>query len=565
MPAGSKLTIEAGVQVKFQGYFGIKVQGAIAVLGSATDSVFFTAADTTGYGQLGTPQGGWRGIFVNTDANQDSSKFFYTDISFCKDTFKTNFPYPKLAALAFFQANKAEVANSRIHDCKGSLGGAAIAITYGKTHIHHCLIEHCLTPYTAGQMIVPDAPITFEMAANIDFHDNEVRYCSSPNGGVVTGGGFADGHIRHNYLHHNESQGLGGAIYAFGDGTMHIHHNRVTHNYSKGGGGGIAVYGLTIPTAYAIVEANLVANNSNGESKNGICGTWEGGGGVWFRDVKILARDNIIVNNYTSAHGGGMWLYNVALDAVNNTICNNQAGQVGWGTDGGGVYFRLTNNATYVGQFSNNIIYGNRDGIWGVPTAGEQITILDNWYGLKLAYNQVENASLLSYIVPGTLVANTDADPLFVAPSAGEGDGFDGELADWHLQKNSPCINTGNADTTACFVAAFDFGGKTRIVNDTIDRGALEFFREGNVGISAAKMPQLRVAPNPSQGAVWVEVPANASLSSIGIWNLQGQLLHEQPIAAQTTTVCVNFGALSLPAGAYLLRLGEQSALVLYE
>lgn len=564
VPAGSKLTIEPGVKVQVQGYFGIQVKGAIAALGSATDSVYFTTADTTGYGQTGTPQGGWRGIFVTTDVNQDSSKFYYTDISFCKDTFKVNFPYPKLAAVAFFQANKAEMANSRIHHCKGNMTSAALAISYGKTHVHHCLIDNCLTPYKA-QMIVPDAPITFEQAANIDFHDNEVRECFSPNGGIVTGGGFPDGHIHHNYIHHNQSSGNGGGIYAFGDGKMYIHHNRLTYNYSKGGGGGIAVYGLTIPTAYAILEANLIANNSNGESRDGICGTWEGGGGVWFRDVKIMMRNNIIVNNYTSAHGGGMWLYNVALDATNNTICNNQAGQPGWGTDGGGVYFRITSNTSYVGQLSNNIIYGNLDGIWGVPTAGEQITILSNFYGLKLAYNHVENASLLSYIVPGTLTANIDSNPLFVAPSAGAGDSFDGELADWHLLPTSPCINAGNPDTTACFLAALDFGGKTRVVNDTVDRGALEVFREGNVSISEAQFSPLHLSPNPSQGLLMVAFAASPTAQPLHIFSLQGKCLYETSLPAGETTLRLDLRAIGLPSGIYLLKINTQTARLLCE
>ncbi|RLC57446.1 MAG: hypothetical protein DRH89_03480, partial [Candidatus Cloacimonadota bacterium] len=41
---------------------------------------------------------------------------------------------------------------------------------------------------------------------------------------------------------------------------------------------------------------------------------------------------------------------------------------------------------------------------------------------------------------------NIDENPLFVAPTAGDGNGYDGLAADWSLQTGSPCINAGNPD-----------------------------------------------------------------------------------------------------------------------
>jgi len=78
IPNDSTLTIEPGVTVNFQGTYKMYVQGRVIAIGTATDTIIFTATDTTN---------GWRGIrFDNTPATNDSSKFFYCKLQYGKAT-----------------------------------------------------------------------------------------------------------------------------------------------------------------------------------------------------------------------------------------------------------------------------------------------------------------------------------------------------------------------------------------------------------------------------------------------------------------------------------------------
>ncbi|MBO4328973.1 MAG: right-handed parallel beta-helix repeat-containing protein [Bacteroidales bacterium] len=60
------LTVQPGTLVLFDGFYHIVVDkgAAFSALGSVTDSIVFTVADTTGFAQYDTPDGGWDGFQV---------------------------------------------------------------------------------------------------------------------------------------------------------------------------------------------------------------------------------------------------------------------------------------------------------------------------------------------------------------------------------------------------------------------------------------------------------------------------------------------------------------------
>ncbi|MGD9899451.1 MAG: right-handed parallel beta-helix repeat-containing protein [Calditrichaceae bacterium] len=71
---GSTLTIEPGVEIIFQGFFQIDVQGTLIAEGTESDSIKFTAANQ---------QEGWsRIVFINTPANNDTSVFSYCIVEY---------------------------------------------------------------------------------------------------------------------------------------------------------------------------------------------------------------------------------------------------------------------------------------------------------------------------------------------------------------------------------------------------------------------------------------------------------------------------------------------------
>src|ERR1022692_2158235 len=66
---GDSLIIQPGVTVNFQGTYQLAVQGKLKAIGTVTDTIVFTAANTTN---------GWRGIrFTNTPATNDTSRIVY--------------------------------------------------------------------------------------------------------------------------------------------------------------------------------------------------------------------------------------------------------------------------------------------------------------------------------------------------------------------------------------------------------------------------------------------------------------------------------------------------------
>ena len=66
---GRTLTINPGTRVECQGHYGLNVQGRILAVGTETDSIVFTAADTVT---------GWKGIrFDSTAETNDTSSLVY--------------------------------------------------------------------------------------------------------------------------------------------------------------------------------------------------------------------------------------------------------------------------------------------------------------------------------------------------------------------------------------------------------------------------------------------------------------------------------------------------------
>lgn len=85
IPNGETLTINPGCLIEFQEHYKLKVQGRLLAIGTEQDSIRFTVADTTGFYNLATTDGGWRGfIFDQTPATNDSTRIVHAIIEFVK-------------------------------------------------------------------------------------------------------------------------------------------------------------------------------------------------------------------------------------------------------------------------------------------------------------------------------------------------------------------------------------------------------------------------------------------------------------------------------------------------
>jgi len=152
-----------------------------------------------------------------------------------------------------------------------------------------------------------------------------------------------------------------------------------------------------------------------------------GGGGARLTDIGTL-NNCLVISNTASINGGGIY----GVPVYNSTIIGNTATM----NMGGGVYG---------GSFRNCIIYGN--------TCNSSHPNACNFGSGSFVY-------CCTTPLPGG-IGNITNDPVFV------------NLADddFHLQSNSPCINSGNNT----YVTNNDLDGNPRIVSGTVDMGAYEF------------------------------------------------------------------------------------------
>lgn len=249
-----------------------------------------------------------------------------------------------------------------------------------------------------------------------------------------------------------------------------------------------------INTDDVLIRNTVISNNIN----NGT------GGVIGFLESNPAVTNNIIVNN-TAISNGIVMCESSDINFVNNTFAHNSA-------DAGIIHLRNCNPG-----FKNSIIAENN-----------QVFYLDNSAPIVVY-------SLVSGGYAG--LGNIDEDPMFSAPSEGNGSEFDGLEADWYLLENSLCIDAGhpsetyfdNEDPDNPGYALFPAMGFLR--NDMgafggdgfIDYVGVENYDE----IMETFSPNsLKVFPNPFQSSITIsyELSAkNVKNVNISIYNIKGQ------------------------------------------
>ena len=213
VPDGQTLTIDPGCLVEFQGHYKLIVQGRLLAVGTEQDSIKFTVADTTGFYNLSTTDGGWRGlIFDQTQATNDSSKIVCANIEYVK-----SLEYGAGSYVNTF--DKLIISNSTFSHNYADIGGAFFL------HNSSCIISNNL--FAMNKARYAGALYLFQSSAVIANNIITNNICTISSGGIRISGEDEDALVINNTICHNTS-GNQGAVHIYDNATLI--NNIIWHN-----------------------------------------------------------------------------------------------------------------------------------------------------------------------------------------------------------------------------------------------------------------------------------------------------------------------------------------------
>lgn len=368
---------------------------------------------------------------------------------------------------------------------------------------------------------------------------NTISYNSAQNtgGGIFCSGSPSPSNrsvISNNTISNNTCSGNGGGGISI-SGGLDIYNNIISYNVcttigSYSGGGGI----LWMPGAdNASLKNNVLSNNSVYSAT-----VSSGGGGIRFytsTNSTFNMSGNVIANNSdfstgADSGGGGVFIDGSGIisanDAIltNNTIVNNSSAK------GGGIYCARNGNAI----ISNCIVWGNI-----ADSAGTQLFLSTDLSDPAFQYCNIQSGSsafaLNNNFYTGAYQNNIDMNPMFISPSTGSGNGFDGLTSDWSLQTTSPCINSGDP---AGMYDSTDIAGNIRVSGSFIDMGAYELFLISTGGMNEMNLNKISVFyPNPSSGKLMIYTADERflSLTKVEIYNPYGKIVYFKAFPQKNT------------------------------
>ncbi|KAF0130308.1 MAG: hypothetical protein FD155_1608 [Bacteroidetes bacterium] len=319
---------------------------------------------------------------------------------------------------------------------------------YGKILIDHCKINNNDAYNGAGISV-------WYQAININNTEIYNNHATNRGGGIyLSSDDNLSVTISQNDIHDNLADISGGGIYMICYETIVIKNNDIHHNQAVKGGGGV-VSGLTGPK---LINNKFCNNSTVGDGK---------GGGLYIESCSPHVVNNLFANN---TRGGLYITTNSNPLLLNNTISNNSHPYYG-----GGIRIMYNSNPS----LKNTILYGN------TAPDGSQISLettdcdpLFDHCDIQGGVGGFGGVGAGSNYTIANYTNNLELNPVYISPSGGAGNGYDGLSANWQLQSTSPCINAGDTTGVGNLLPVLDLGDNPRI-NGEIDMGVYEYCGPG--------------------------------------------------------------------------------------
>ena len=266
------------------------------------------------------------------------------------------------------------------------------------------------------------------------------------------------------------------------------------------------------------------------------------GGGLYLircYDNPCSITNSLFANNISVHFGGGLAISDSSPLISNLTVVDN----LSYGVNCGGIFFYQHSSP----EVWNCIVYGNTNDTPLEEPVQMWTWTYDNYapeFHNCLVQYGLENISNQEFI---TVYENCiDENPLFADPAN----------EDYHLSKDSPCVNAGATETPSIILDGLDLDDFERIKGNIIDIGAYEYSGTGVNEIATNEHP-LRIVGNPVTTSSYAEIDLEKACElTISTYSIDGKMLKIKSIGYfQTGLNRIEIGEMfqSLTSGTYLL------------
>lgn len=554
------LIIDPGVEVIFQGYYGLSVSGSLITIGTAAQPILFHVSDTSGWSNVLDTLGGWKGITwanYSCTTTSDSTIFTYCDVSDVK----------ALNVISGYRSS---------------------------------LLQYCSFHHNIGSFAFPTTP-GFEMA-NCSVYNSINHIDTTTSGGVLyytgvstlqfgTYGGSLSGLVKIHDCNIHDNQGNTACVLVnnttlqfynnnvYGNvatdkdasvGTIYIRKSICTVNdnkiYNNIDGEDAAIHAYSCDVT---IDRNYICNNEsiNGMATNYYCGAGQGGGAIRIHgDISdpshhAVIRNNILANNFSGFGGGAVYVINANVEIANNQIVNNSASRCGGITFNNYPSVNLTKAVVKNNLFYHNIsitydpspsghpVPGNVDTVDVFSDYADTLIFEHNWVAMPVYHALgLPNTSISpTLLLMGDTTNNIKGtNPALVAPTLTPNLAESALAANFNVQPTSGTINRGTV--LGITPGVTDYISNPRIHGSNIDIGAYEYTGTflGTATIATPQMPMV-IYPNPAGNMLHIATPVASG--TITLYNITGKQLRSQSITGTDTIIDVQ----ALPAGNYVV------------